>query len=180
MKTTKVKSVQGNGSFEHEFGADQPDGKKLLFSYDYEFEDGVFMRANHKTVPSPFKIGDTVEYEVTGESEKYGKKGRVIKPQEQFSSTSIVQKDDGLQGIKIGHAITNAVHIAISGGFGNINELHLSIKAYAKMILKIGEELNNEISKKAQSTKQAIPPPAPPLDSYAHIDNIIDGSDIPF
>jgi len=159
MKTiSKVKSVQGSGSFESQYGAEQPDGKKLLFSYDYEFEDGTALSANHKTVPAPFKIGDTVEYEVTRESEQYGKSGKVSKPQEQSFQSSSAPSGDSLKGIKIGHAITNAVHIVMSQKTvvdGN-EDMQKYIKHYAKMILKIGEELNNEPVK--ETVKVEHPP----------------------
>ena len=96
MKTlSKVKSVQGNGSFENQYGAEQPDGKKLLFSYEYEFEDGVCLKANHKTDDYPFPIGSDVEYEITRESEQYGKSGKVSKPEE--TSTFSGGKSDSVQ-----------------------------------------------------------------------------------
>lgn len=199
MKTTKVKSVQGNGSFDHEHGAVQADGKKLMFRYDYEFEDGTFLQANHKTVPSPFKVGDTVEYEVKSESLQYGKKGRVVKPEMSVYSTSIhggtpKQPDDGLQGVKIGHAINNAVQFALkdtSVGEWDIENktnytLENCIKSYAKMILKIGEELNAEISKQSniatgptQTAPSHTQPVQPPLEDYRDTDNIID-DDLPY
>ena len=81
-KLSKVKNVQANGSFENQYGMEQSDGKKLLFKFEYEFEDGVSLTANHQTTASPFPIGSDVEYEITRESEQYGKSGKVSKPEE--------------------------------------------------------------------------------------------------
>lgn len=78
---TKVKRVQGNGDFESDFGTLQPNGKKLLFSFDYEMEDGTMLKANHKTNVSPFPAGAEVEYEITKEN-SFGKQGKVGKPKE--------------------------------------------------------------------------------------------------
>lgn len=77
---SKIKSVQANGSFENDFGTVQENGKKLLFKFEYEFEDGVIMTANHKTVDPPFAIGADVDYEVTKTHPEYGKSGKVKKP----------------------------------------------------------------------------------------------------
>ena len=93
-KLSKVKNVQSNGSFENQYGAEQPDGKKLLFKFEYEFEDGVYLSANHKTNTSPFPVGSEVEYEVTS-SNDFGKKGKVSKPEE--TSTFSGGKSDSVQ-----------------------------------------------------------------------------------
>ena len=79
---TKVKSVTGNGSFKNDFGALQPNGDKLLFSFEYEMEDGTILKANHKTNTSPFPPGSEVEYEITKTDPKFGKSGKVGKPKE--------------------------------------------------------------------------------------------------
>jgi len=80
MSLSKVKSVTGNGSFENEYGALQESGKKLLFSFEYEMEDGTIIKANHKTSTSPFSIGSEVEYEVKKTHPEHGKIGSVKKP----------------------------------------------------------------------------------------------------
>lgn len=170
MITTKVKSVQGCGSFESVNGAEQPNGKKLMFSYDYEFEDGVFLQANHKSVPSPFPVGSEVEYEVKRESDKYGKSGRVIKPgmsvyeNPTFGGAKYTAptSDDNLKGIKIGHAITNAVQIALielkQGA--PIDTIENIIKGHARMILKIADELYNEDVKDIKTVSITVSPKA--------------------
>lgn len=73
MAISKVKNVQGNGDWESQYGK--------MYSFEYEFEDGVTLKANHKSPDGAFKIGDEVEYTVTKENE-YGKLGKVSKPQE--------------------------------------------------------------------------------------------------
>ena len=73
MAISKVKNVQGNGDWESQYGK--------MYSFEYEFEDGVTLKANHKSPDGAFKVGDEVEYTVTKENE-YGKLGKVSKPQE--------------------------------------------------------------------------------------------------
>ena len=73
MAISKVKNVQGNGDWESKYGK--------MYSFEYEFEDGTVLKANHKTSDGAFSIGEEVEYTVTKENE-YGKMGKVSKPQE--------------------------------------------------------------------------------------------------
>ena len=80
MTLSKVKSVQNNGSFENEYGAPNEQGKKLLYKFEYVFEDGIVMTANHKTTTSPFPVGSEVDYEITKEHAEHGKSGKVKKP----------------------------------------------------------------------------------------------------
>ena len=104
MSLSKVKSVTGNGSFESEYGALQESGKKLLFSFEYEMEDGTILTANHKTDTSPFAIGTDVEYEVTKTHPEYGKSGKVKKPdtgQYSGSNNSYSKGDDSARQLMI-------------------------------------------------------------------------------
>ena len=149
MKTlSKVKSVQGNGSFENQYGAEQPDGKKLLFSYEYEFEDGVCLKANHKTDDYPFPEGSDVEYEITSNSDKYGKKGKVSKPENPSVFSGGKKNDDYIKGIEVGHAVNNAVNMLCAGlEFDNIpSDLKMGqkIEAYAQNIMMIANKLKSE------------------------------------
>ena len=80
MTLSKVKQVQSTGSFENDYGTLQDNGKKLLFKFEYVFEDGVVMTANHKTTVSPFPEGSVVEYEVKNTHPEHGKSGKVSKP----------------------------------------------------------------------------------------------------
>ncbi len=78
MKTSKVKKVYGSGTWESPHG--------LMYTFEYEMEDGTILKANHKT-ETPLPEGTEVEYEVTGEN-SYGKRGKVKKfvPQQQSYS----------------------------------------------------------------------------------------------
>lgn len=80
MSLSKVKSVQSTGSFENDYGAPNENGKKLLYKFEYEMEDGTIITANHKTTESPFPAGTEVEYEVKKTHPEYGKSGTVKKP----------------------------------------------------------------------------------------------------
>jgi len=67
----KIVSIQGNGTWDSPYG--------LLYSFEYEFERGAVLSANHKTSSSPFNVGDVVEYEIKGT--KNGRSwGKVNKP----------------------------------------------------------------------------------------------------
>lgn len=70
-KESKIVNVQGAGTY-------QPAGSPMLYKFEYEFEDGTVLKANHKTERCPFKVGDTVEYEVRG-SNAHGSWGAVRK-----------------------------------------------------------------------------------------------------
>ena len=56
---SKVTKVTGNGSWNGSHGT--------MYSFGYEFEDGVMGLANHTTPESKYKIGDEVEYEINGQ-----------------------------------------------------------------------------------------------------------------
>ena len=135
---SKIKNIQGDGSWESNYGT--------LYSFEYEFEDGTVLKANHKTQQSPFQIGQEAEYEITKQNE-YGKSGKVKKPEQkqQKKDDSFWEEKD--RKIAIGHAINNAVQIVVGipeiQAIGN-DKLEARITKYAKMILKISEELNQE------------------------------------
>jgi hypothetical protein len=86
IKTSKVKAVQGAGTFESQYGEDLGNGKKGFYKFEYTMEDGTTLTANHKT-QTPFGIGEEVEYKIT-KSDNYGNKGKVYKPSEGNSSPS--------------------------------------------------------------------------------------------
>lgn len=71
-KVSKVKNVQSSGSFFSKAGNCQ------MYSFDYEFEDGAMLSANHKTEHPSFGIGSEVEYQIK-ETNQYGNKGTVGK-----------------------------------------------------------------------------------------------------
>lgn len=70
---TKVKSVQAGGTW------NTPKGE-TMYRHNYEMEDGIKIQANHKT-ELPFKVGDSVDYEVKKDDPQYGKSGSVKKPE---------------------------------------------------------------------------------------------------
>lgn len=82
-KVTKVTSVQGNGTWEGQHG--------VMYKFDYEFEDGNGLQAMHKTKENAFKVGDTVEYEVTRINNEYGSSGKVYKPKEIQGASQVAQ-----------------------------------------------------------------------------------------
>lgn len=70
---SKVKSVQGNGTYESKHG--------LMYKFDYVFDNDVALQAGHKS-ENHFNVGDEVEYEIKRTHETYGHSGTVSKPME--------------------------------------------------------------------------------------------------
>ena len=79
---SKIKSIQGSGTWENANGVDLGNGKKGFFKFEYAFEDGTVLMANSKSSPSLFKVGDVAEYEVKREHPEHGKSGTVKRPQD--------------------------------------------------------------------------------------------------
>ena len=75
IKTSKIKNVQSVGTWESKHD------QTLMYKYEYDFEDGGYVQASHKT-PIPYKAGDEVEYQITHPDKHYGK---VNKPKPQFN-----------------------------------------------------------------------------------------------
>ena len=140
-----VRSVQADGTWESKHG--------VLYSYEYTMSDGVSFKANHKSPGNAFKVGDHCTYSITKENQ-YGKLGKIRhadyeKPDKfQYNPVAPLGKgDDGLKGVKIGHAITNAVSLVCATGLVKDGDKSLSlkksIKTYAELILQVSEELAN-------------------------------------
>ena len=128
----KIKAIQANGTYKSNYG--------LLYKFEYEFEDGEVVQANHKTENSPFNIGDEVEVEVT-KTFDWGKIAKVSKPKEDFKP-----KFD-TKGIEAGHAINNAVNLICAGVELNVdfNSNEEKIYKYAEVVYKISQRLKNNL-----------------------------------
>ena len=64
MKVSKVKSVQGNGTWDSQYG--------LLYKFEYHMEDGATVNAMHKG-NTPLAVGTPVEYNITNAQFNSGK-----------------------------------------------------------------------------------------------------------
>ncbi len=84
MKTSKIKSVTPNGTFDSKHG--------LLYKFEYEMEDGTSLTANHKDPFNVFGIGQEVEYEIKGTND-YGSWGSVKKPESDYRAFTTTQAD---------------------------------------------------------------------------------------
>lgn len=76
----QITAIQGSGDFTNDYGH--------FYKFEYTFNDGVTLQANHKTPESPFKVGDEVEYEVKRDDPKFGKSGKVGKPNTHLGGTT--------------------------------------------------------------------------------------------
>ncbi len=70
-KISKVKSVQGAGSFNSQHG--------MLYKFEYTMEDNTTLVANHKSETSFLPVGAEVEYQIK-QTNAYGNSGTVSKP----------------------------------------------------------------------------------------------------
>ncbi len=66
-KISKVKDVQGNGTYDSQYG--------LLYKYTYTMDDGTCLVANHKK-QQPLEVGSDIVYEIKGSSD-FGDYGTV-------------------------------------------------------------------------------------------------------
>lgn len=103
---SKVKSVQGAGTY------------KEFFSFEYTFEDGVVMKANHKENAPRFKEGEEVLYTIKF-SNSYGNLGSVEKPQEEGHSSSPLQKSNYSRGGNASFALSYAKDYFTANGVHN-------------------------------------------------------------
>jgi hypothetical protein len=110
MKTTKIKEVAVGVPFKSQYGNDNGE----LIPHTYTMEDGTTLNANHKS-EEPFKAGDTVEYEVTGEDKKGNTKGKVSKPSDFKGGGGSKKGGYDTLGQQIGNCISNACMLAAHG-----------------------------------------------------------------
>lgn len=134
MKTSKVKAIESI----KEWG----DGDRKTFYHNLEMDNGDKINLGKK---KELEIGAELTYEITGDEQHEYRKAKTINPEFNASQPT----GDNLKGIKIGHAINNAVNLHCALGLPeNVSPATTakgSIKEYAKMIYIISEELNNEI-----------------------------------
>mgnify|MGYP003127378904 CR=1 FL=1 len=107
-----IDSIQGAGTYESQHGT--------LYSFEYVFEDDSTIKANHKTLTSPFKSGDEVEVIVKGSRDNFSW-GQVKKPESQNfnSSNNTTGKDETVKRIENSWAINTAV-LALGNISGSI------------------------------------------------------------
>ena len=106
MKQSKVKNVQGSGTYDHpQHGT--------YFKYEYEMEDGQTIHANHKT-QNPIPVGSDVEYIVKGDKNGFVW-GSVSRPKPAFGSKRF-EADPKKQLIIVAQSsMQKAVDILLSG-----------------------------------------------------------------
>ena len=79
MKTSIIKSIEPRGSWESKYGT--------MYTFKVSFEDGQTLEANSKSEQPPYKVGDEMAYQITDDNEKFGAKGKVMKPDQQQGYT---------------------------------------------------------------------------------------------
>lgn len=129
---SKITAITPNGTYDNQHGT--------LYKFEYAFEDGTVITANHKKDSSPFNVDDVAEYEIKG-SNDYGSWGAVRKPG--FVQNGQRQSDPAFQkGIEVGHAINNGTHLAIAalGSTVTIDD----VERYANDVLDLAAKMKSE------------------------------------
>lgn len=148
MDITKVKSIQGAGTWEHPQGG-------TLFQFDVELEDGTSGRVNAKSERPWFDVGTSVAYRVTKEHPTYGKSLKFDKPE--YANGGGAQGGGSRQGnpttqarIVSSWAIGQAIQV-MQGGRGILADPSQGgsntdvIKNTARVLMQMQSELEAEI-----------------------------------
>ncbi len=126
----KVASIQGAGTYDSKNG--------LLYKFDYSFEDGSSINANHKTQQAPFKAGDEVVVEERGRKDDFVW-GAVRRRQEGFWTGTPEKvpynKDETTKRIEASWAVNTAVV-----GCGSLKDLD-GIERCARELLLMRDRL---------------------------------------
>jgi len=137
-KVGKIKTVNdGLNSWEK-------DGT-TYYPHIYHMEDESVFIANHKSL-NPFKAGDEVEYQITGQDNKGNNKGSVGKVQDQkFSNgggNSQPQKTytDNSDAILYQVCLKGAIDVHSSSGNGLVLPTEEALNAYAFNLARIAKE----------------------------------------
>lgn len=85
MGTSKIKSVQANGTYQSKFD------NSTMYTSEIELEDGTIGEVSAKS-ENRWSAGDEVEYTVT--SGKFGNKLKLNKPNADFSGGSVARFQD--------------------------------------------------------------------------------------
>lgn len=132
MKTSKIKHIQDIAG----------DGIKWngIYYHNLEMENGDKINIGKAKKQL---IGWELNYEEIGDGQHEYNKAKAVTPEVNFNGQS---KPVDLKGIKIGHAINCAVALIGPVDYEQYNKEDIEdwIKENARMILKIGEELNAE------------------------------------
>lgn len=121
MKTSTVKAVTANGTYDSDYGVpynpEDPNSKKGFYKFEYEMSDGTILTANHKNTV-PFDIGAEVEYEIKGTND-YGSWGTVKKPE---NDSKTFKKSPDQQDSIEKQSVLRSVCIAVQGSSQNNSE----------------------------------------------------------
>ena len=127
----KVASIQGAGTYNGQKG--------LLYRFEYTFDDGSTISANHKTQEPPFKAGDEVVVEERGRKDDGFAWGAVRKRQEGFWTGAPEKvpynKTEEIKRIEASWAVNTAVV-----GLGSLKDLN-EIESYARQLLLIRDRI---------------------------------------
>jgi len=128
-----IDSIQGAGTYESQHGT--------LYSFEYVFEDDSTIKANHKTLTSPFKSGDEVEVIVKGTKDNFSW-GQVKKPESvnYSSNKSSSNKEETVKRIESSWAINTAV-LALGNLSGDKDAYLNRVEVMAKKLLKLRDSI---------------------------------------
>lgn len=138
MPISRIKEVQGAGTFESQYGTDLGNGKKGFFRFEYTFEDGTTLVANHKS-DQHYSVDEEVEYEITRTHPEHGNSGKVGKPQQNQSSNQRVQHNNSQASFALSYAKDIYCNMNVDN---NPSEVVDTVTAIADGLLKWLKESN--------------------------------------
>jgi len=125
MKTSKIKEVIEV----KEWG----EGERKTFYHNLVMENGDKINIGKKKEQRP---GWELTYEILEEGQQEYNKAKAVLPESRLTAM-----DDNLKGIKIGHAITNGVQLAIAiKGAGVTGS---DVEMYSNKILELAKKMNS-------------------------------------
>ena len=132
VKTSKITRVNKVNPWQGQNGT--------TFYCQVELENGDKIEIGKKKEQ---QVGWSITYEIIDTQQEYNK-AKPVQPENGFSGGNRQGNNDNLKGVKIGHAITNAVSMYVALGGDGKNRIE-AIEMYAKEIYELSEKLNNEL-----------------------------------
>lgn len=134
IKTSKVKSVDYVKEYNSQHGTVQ--------YHNLTMDNGDKINIGKKTI---LKNGDEITYKIVGDVGQHDYVKSKTPSRDEMPSSA--KPDNYTKGIEVGHAVNNAVNMLCAGfEFSDImtDDTEEKIKAYARKILSISNDLKNE------------------------------------
>ena len=134
IKTSKVKTVEGVKPYNGQHGT--------VYYHNLTMDNGDKINIGKKSTLEP---GAQITYKIVGDVGQHPYTKAKTPKREEMPASS--KSDNYTKGIEVGHAVNNAVNMLCAGfEFKDIltEDTEEKIKAYARKILSISNDLKNE------------------------------------